>query len=144
VERLIMLVRFKDQMTAPEGDPPQFTVHGESEEISVLEGDPALAPSEAAFDTNVRVTGETSFDEDGVITFGKGGDRVRVTTLGEGTLRPSPEEGVHEGSVIWQIEEGEGRLAGATGLITSNFRVWMESGAVTEHQVIALSLREAG
>jgi hypothetical protein len=138
--RLVMLVRFKDQATPPEGNPPSFSVHGESEEVRLLDGDRGLVPPTLVFDTEVRVTGETSFDEDGVITFGDPSDRVRVKTVGEGTLRPSAEEGLHEGSVIWGIEEGEGRLSGVSGLITSNFMVRMETGEVEEQQVIALSI----
>jgi hypothetical protein len=115
-------------------------VHGESEEITLLDGDSSRMPDKAAYDTEVRVTGETSFDEDGVMTFGSGDDRVRVTTVGEGTLGPSAEEGLHEGSVIWRVESGEGRFAGASGLITSNFMVRMETGEANEQQVIALWL----
>jgi hypothetical protein len=42
--------------------------------------------------------------------------------------------------VIWRVEEGRGRFAGATGLITSNFLMNAESGEVAEKQVIALFL----
>jgi hypothetical protein len=103
--------------------------------ILALEGD---APVEAAFDTNVTMTGETAFDEHGAMTFGSEHDRVRFSTMGEGYLGPSPEEGLLEGSVIWRIEGGEGRFAGATGLITSNFVMRAETGDVTEKQVISL------
>jgi hypothetical protein len=138
--RLLVFARFKDQASPPEGDPPRFTVHGESEEIRVLEGDRSLLSGQASFDTDVTTTGETSFDERGVMRFGDGGDSIRFTTVGEGTLTPSAEEGLHEGSVIWRVEDGEGRFRGASGLITSNFMLRMESGEVQESQVIALSV----
>jgi len=42
--------------------------------------------------------------------------------------------------VIWRIVEGAGRFQGATGLITSNFVMRAETGAVAEKQVISLFL----
>jgi hypothetical protein len=129
-----MFVEFADQATPPEGDPPSLTVHGESSEIRALEGD---APESAEFDTEVTMTGETAFDERGTMTFA-GGDRIMFTTLGEGYLGPSPEEGMLEGAVIWRIEEGTGRFEGATGLITSNFLMNAASGEVVERQVVRL------
>jgi hypothetical protein len=139
MKRLVMLVRFKDQATPPEGDPPRFTVHGESEQVTLLDGDRSDLPDKLTYDTEVRVTGETSFDEDGVVTVGDA-DRLRISTVGEGFLAPSAEEGLHHGSVSWRVDEGEGKLAGASGLISSNFMVRMESGEATESQVVALFL----
>lgn len=133
--RIILFAEFSDQSTPPEGDPPSLTVHGESNRIAALAGD---APERAEFDTKVTMTGETSFDEQGTMTFDAGGDSVRFTTLGEGYLGPSPEEGLLQGSVIWRIDEGTGRFEGATGLITSNFLLESESGKVAERQVITL------
>lgn len=139
VRRVVMLVRFKDEATPPEGDPPRFTVHGESEEITLIEGDRSALPERASYDTEVRMTGETTFDENGKIVFGDAGS-VRVSTVGEGMIGPSAEPDLQHGSVIWRVEEGEGAFAGASGLITSNFRVEAEAGQATEEQVIALFL----
>jgi hypothetical protein len=140
VSRLVLQIRFKDQATPPEGDPPKFTVHGESEQVNLLEGDASLVPDSVSFDTDVTTTGQTSFDESGVMRFGSDSDLLRFTTLGEGFLTPSPEEGLFEGSVIWRINEGEGKFAGATGLITSNFTLKMETGEAWEHQVVSIFL----
>jgi hypothetical protein len=140
MKRLVMLVRFKDQATPPEGDPPKFTVHGESEQVTLLDGDRSALPDAVKYDTEVRVTGETSFDEDGVVVLGGDADRLRISTVGQGFLAPSAEEGLHHGSVIWRVDQGEGALAGATGLISSNFMVRMETGEATESQVVALFL----
>jgi proteasome assembly chaperone (PAC2) family protein len=137
--RLVILAKFRDQATPPEGDPPSLTVHGESEEITLLEGDQGSVPESASYDTAVKMTGKTTFDESGTITFGDQGS-IRVTTVGEGTLSPSAEEGVQHGSVIWRAEDGDGRFAGASGLITSNFRVQAEGGQATEVQVLDLFL----
>jgi hypothetical protein len=136
--RLLMLIEFEDRATPPEGDPPSLTVHGESKRVIALEGD---APVRASFDSSVTMTGETTFDESGTMTFGSDGDAIRFTTVGEGYLGPSTEEGLLEGSVIWRVEAGEGRLAGASGLITSNFVMRAETGEVAEQQVIRLFLR---
>jgi hypothetical protein len=135
--RLLMLVEFSDQATPPAGEPPSLTVHGESTRVVPFEGD---APERAAFDSSVTMTAETAFDESGTVTFGNERDRIRFTTLGEGYLGPAPEEGLLEGSVIWRVEEGEGRFAGARGLITSNFVMRAETGEVAEKQVISLFL----
>ena len=132
-----MFAEFADQATPPEGDPPALTVHGESTQIRALEGD---APAQAEFDTKVTMTGETSFDEQGTMTFDGGTGGISFTTVGEGYLGPSPEEGLLQGSVIWRVEEGTGQFAGATGLITSNFVMKAESGEVAEKQVISLFL----
>jgi hypothetical protein len=135
--RLLMLVEFSDQATPPEGEPPSLTVHGESTRVVSFDGD---APERAAFDSSVTMTGESAFDERGAMTFGNEQDRIRFSTMGEGYLGPSPEEGLLEGSVIWRVEEGGGRFAGATGLITSNFVLRAETGDVAEKQVISLFL----
>ena len=132
-----MFAEFADQATAPEGDPPTLSVHGESTQIRALEGD---APAQAEFDTKVTMTGETSFDEQGTMTFEGGTGGISFTTVGEGYLGPSPEEGLLQGSVIWRVQEGTGQFAGATGLITSNFVMKAESGEVAEKQVISLFL----
>jgi hypothetical protein len=110
--RLLMLVEFSDQATPPEGEPPSLTVHGESTRVVSFEGD---APERAAFDSSVTMTGETAFDERGAMTFGNGQDRIRFSTMGEGYLGPSPEEGLLEGSVIWRVEEGRGPVRGGDG-----------------------------
>jgi hypothetical protein len=137
VPRLLMFAEFADQATPPEGDPPSLTVHGESTGIRALDGD---GPNRAEFDTKVTMTGETAFDEEGTMTFDGGGDSISFTTLGEGYLGPSPAEGMLQGSVIWRVDDGTGRFAGATGLITSNFVMDAESGGVAEKQVISLFL----
>ena len=140
MQRLLLQIRFKDQATPPEGDPPRFKVHGESEQITLVEGDGALVPDSATFDTDVTTTGETTFDEAGAMTLGDGSDRLRFSTIGQGHLAPSAEPGLHQGSVIWQIDEGEGKFAGAGGLITSNFTLKLDTGEVWEHQVVSVFL----
>ena len=87
----------------------------------------------AAFESEVRLTGDGSFTESGTIHFG-GAHRLRFSTVGRGTLGPSAEEGVMAGAITWQIDGGEGQFAGATGYITSNFTVG-SGGEVVDNQV---------
>src|SRR5215813_15256063 len=83
-----------------------------------------LQPAEgcrASFESEVRITGDTSFQEQGTISVGK--SRLHFSTVGEGYLGGSPDPKLRHGSVIWRVDRGEGRFHGATGLITSNFFV---------------------
>lgn len=85
----------------------------------------------ADFTSEVRLTGDTSFTETGSITFGRG-NSLSFSTIGEGYLAPSPEEGLLHGSVMWRVETGEGQFAGASGIITSNF-TFSSGGEVTDN-----------
>jgi hypothetical protein len=86
----------------------------------------------AAFESQVTFTGETTFQESGSITFGEGGHRRHFSTVGQGYIGPSAEPGLQHGAVTWKIDRGEGQLAGASGLITSNFFV-SAAGEVTDN-----------
>ena len=87
----------------------------------------------ATFESEVRLTGDTSFTESGTIDFG-GPHRLRFSTVGHGTLEPSAEDGTMAGAIIWRIDEGQGQLDGASGYITSNFTV-DGNGKVVDNQV---------
>jgi hypothetical protein len=91
----------------------------------------------ASFESEVRITGATSFQEKGTISIGE--SRLHFSTVGEGYLGGSPDPIVRHGSVIWRIDRGEGRFQGATGLITSNFVV-TDQGEVTDNQFGVLFL----
>jgi hypothetical protein len=92
----------------------------------------------ASFESEVQVTGETSFKEWGTITYGSAG-RVRFTTVGQGLLGPSGIDGLQRGAVIWEVTGGDGAFAGARGLITSNFSL-DGAGAVIDNHVAQLFL----
>ena len=87
---------------------------------------------QATFESEVSFTGETSFQEAGIITFGNVRHRLYFSTVGQGYISPSADPQLKHGSVMWKIERGEGQFAGATGLITSNFFVNGE-GEVTDN-----------
>jgi hypothetical protein len=95
---------------------------------SILKADGIQASIESAgggsasFESEVEIVGEGMFVESGHIGYGDAG-RVSFRTVGRGILGPSPLDGVQRGSVMWEVTGGEGRFAGAQGLITSNFTV---------------------
>jgi hypothetical protein len=91
------------------------------------------AGGKASFESEVTVTGETSFLESGSIRFGDGNHRLRFSTVGEGYLGDSPEPKLKSGAVMWRVDSGEGQFAGASGYITSNFTL-DEAGRVTDNQ----------
>jgi len=68
-----------------------------------------------------------TFTESGTITFGDPaeGNRVHFSSIGVGYIDvyPCPEEPFTAGTVMWQVDQGEGFFDGATGAITSNFLV---------------------
>ncbi len=90
------------------------------------------AGAKASFESEVTITGETSFQESGAIRFGEGNHRLRFGTVGQGYLAPSADPRLKHGSVVWRVESGEGQFAGASGLITSNFTV-SEAGEVIDN-----------
>ena len=90
----------------------------------------------AAFESDVEMTGEGTFLESGTITYGSAGG-VRFKTLGHGILGPSPVRELQRGAVTWEVVSGQGALAGATGLITSNFTVGAQ-GEVVDNQFAVL------
>jgi hypothetical protein len=83
----------------------------------------------AAFESKVSLNDDNSFEETGTITFGEG-NSLTFSTVGSGSIRPSAEESIMHGAVVWQIEGGIGQFAGASGLITSNFTVNSEGNLV--------------
>ena len=90
----------------------------------------------AAFESDVEMTGDGAFLESGTITYGSSGS-VRFKTVGHGILGPSPNKDLQRGAVTWEVVSGQGALAGATGLITSNFTVGAQ-GEVVDNQFAVL------
>ena len=92
----------------------------------------------ARFESEVEIVGDGAFVESGTIAYG-GAGRLTFRTLGRGVLGAAPVPGAQRGAVVWEVTGGEGRLAGAQGLITSNFVVGAD-GAVTDDQFARLYL----
>jgi hypothetical protein len=86
----------------------------------------------AEFESEVTLTGETSFLEKGSIRFGDG-NRLQFSTIEHGYLGDSADPKLKSGAVMWRVDGGEGQFAGATGFITSNFTL-SDAGEVTDNQ----------
>jgi hypothetical protein len=115
-------------VVGPEG------LHSALEQVS---GGRATFESDVTFiggfeSSEVTSAGEGGFRETGTITFGEGGHRLHFSTIGQGYIGPSAELNLRQGTVMWQIDAGEGQFKGARGLITSNFTV-SEAGEVTDY-----------
>jgi hypothetical protein len=87
---------------------------------------------EAVMESRVERFPDGSFVEEGTITYGRLG-RVSFSTIGKGSVGPSPVEGWVHGAVMWVVTGGTGWLAGARGLITSNF-IASAQGDVVDNQ----------
>jgi len=92
----------------------------------------------AVLESRVERFPDGTFVEDGTITYGRAGS-IAFDTVGRGHVGPAPVAGGSHGVVIWRITGGEGRFAGAQGLITSNFTVSTD-GEVTDNHFTRLYL----
>ena len=90
------------------------------------------ATQRASFTSNVQMLEDGAFTEDGTIDFGEAGT-LEFSTIGTGWMGPSAEDGLTHGGISWRIDSGTGPLAGATGIITSNFTV-SATGDVVDSQ----------
>jgi hypothetical protein len=90
---------------------------------SGLEG--ALTPTQgdlAFLDSELRVTGNDSFQERGTIAFGDDSEHlIRFSTIDRGHLTPGYEPGLVAGIASCSISGGEGQFNEASGFITSTF-----------------------
>ncbi len=98
----------------------------------------AVGPSTATLESAVEATGDGRFTESGTITYGTVGT-LQFETIGDGIAGVSAAAGIRHGAVIWRITGGDGKFAGATGLITSNFAV-TDDGRVTDNHFVRLYL----
>jgi hypothetical protein len=93
----------------------------------------------AEFESEVTLTGDTSFLEKGSIRFGDG-NRLQFSTIEHGYLGDSADPKLKSGAVMWRIDGGEGQFAGATGFITSNFTL-SDAGDVTDNQFAVIFVK---
>lgn len=134
MQNLTYALQFKGVAAPPGDDPGVLAVQASAKGPVEFTGS---APGAAAqFASDVRMIDAATFDEHGSIDFG-GGTRLTFETVGRGTIGESAQEGIAAGAVIWSVASGEGRLAGATGFITSNFHV-NQAGEVTDNQLHVL------
>jgi hypothetical protein len=102
----------------------------------IVAGVEPASGDEAVLDSTVERFPDGSFVEEGTIAYGRIG-RVFFSTVGRGTVGPSAIEGWVHGAVMWVVTGGDGWLAGARGLITSNF-VASAQGEVVDNQFARL------
>jgi hypothetical protein len=88
---------------------------------------------EALLEARVTLLDGDAFELAGTIGFGSG-DALRFRSLCRGQIGPSPEPGLRLGTAVCEIDGGSGRLASASGRITSSFLV-SETGELTDHQL---------
>ncbi len=91
-----------------------------------------IAVETAVLESRVERFPDGSFVEDGTITYGRAG-RLTFDTVGRGHVGPSPQPGFVHGTVMWRVTGSEGWLAGAQGLITSNFTVTADGEVIDNH-----------
>lgn len=97
-----------------------------------------LPGESAVLESRVERFPDGSFVEDGTITYGRAGS-ISFDTVGRGHVGPAAGGSGSHGVVMWRITGGEGRFAGAQGLITSNFTV-SPNGDVTDDHFTRLYL----
>ncbi len=91
-----------------------------------------VAGGTAVLESRVERFPDGSFVEDGTITYGPAGS-VSFDTVGRGHVGPAPDGRGSHGVVMWRITGGDGRFAGAQGLITSNFTVTPDGQVTDDH-----------
>jgi hypothetical protein len=142
MRRLVYAMRFTGQVTpvGEAGGVLRATMTATSSVLTTTIGPDgvdgslkSLPGEEAKFESEVVFTGNSSFLESGAIVFGDG-HFLRFTTVGSGFLGASADPSLKHGSVMWRVEGGQGQLAGASGLITSNFFV-SEAGEMIDHHL---------
>lgn len=106
-------------------------------ELAADEATP-LGPG-ATFAAQLAFASRHAFRAEGAIAFGDG-PALRLRTLGDGVLAPSPDARLRHGTAVLEAW-GVGPLSGVRGRITSNFVV-AGDGALTDDQVVVLFIEE--
>ena len=95
---------------------------------------------EASMECRLTFVDDVHFEEVGTISFGSG-NALRFRSIGRGTLEPSIDPALRQGSAAWEIDGGVGVFARASGRVVSNVLVAV-SGELTDHQVAVVFLDE--
>ena len=96
----------------------------------------AIGGETAEFRSSVSIVSEKegTFLEQGTIRFGRAGS-VKFSTIGLGYLRQSQEGNLTPGTVMWQIDSGDGVFDGVYGAITSNFLVNLDTNELVDNHL---------
>jgi hypothetical protein len=100
----------------------------------------SLDDGEVLLERRLTFLSETSFEDAGTISFGNG-NALRFRSVGLGSLGPSADPGLRQGTAAWVVDGGAGAFAGASGRIVSNFLV-AAGGELTDHQLGVVFLQE--
>jgi hypothetical protein len=141
MRRVAISAQLRGTAAEPAGEPLQTDPRARSVAIAVAtsDGSPFDVP-EVAYVNHAVFTGPTTFTETGTVRFGAD-DEIDIASGSEGTIGPSADPDLLHGAVFSSVVEGRGRLAGATGLITSNFLLRPAAGEFEERWVAVLFLR---
>jgi hypothetical protein len=96
----------------------------------------AIGDEGAVLLTELSMTGGEQFDEAGTISLG-GHAAVHFRSIAPGHVGASPQSGVRQGSAQCGVDAGDGVLAGARGVLTSNFLI-SATGEVTDRRIVVL------
>jgi hypothetical protein len=96
----------------------------------------AIGDEGAVLLTELSMTGGERFDEAGTISLGTHA-AVHFRSIAPGHVGASPASGVRQGSAQCGVDAGEGLLAGARGVLTSNFLI-SATGEVTDRRIVVL------
>jgi hypothetical protein len=80
---------------------------------------------------------QTMFFEWGSISFGEKLGELQFESIGAGYVLGNldPSQQFNLGVVMWRVTGGSGFFAGATGAITSNFLIDLQSGELVDNQI---------
>ena len=98
---------------------------------------------EICLESELTITGATTFQEVGTIAFGTGGDCFRFSTRGSGHLDPAAVGTGRRGAAVLQVDDGERRFVAAHGLLASTYVV-DATGAITILHLGSIYFRDGG
>jgi hypothetical protein len=140
---VLYTMHFRGQVSRSTGNPSvlKTTISGTSCTMETAVGrDGATttlhaAPGELAFiEAELRLSGHEEFEGSGTLAFGEESEHaLHFSSAKTGHLSPIGKAGTLAGAIVWKVDGGDGRFAGATGFITSNF-TFNETGALSEYQ----------
>ena len=143
--RLAYALRFHRPPKTAAAPEPVATAPSAAMTTAISDGDvratlSAIPGGEAVLGTHYRLNHDGSmFFEWGTIDFGGAG--LRFGSVGAGTmLGPAAADGFSHGVVLWRVESGWGAFEGATGAITSNFLVALETQELIDYQFHVIQL----
>jgi hypothetical protein len=141
MQRLTISADLRGDAAEPSGDPPRTDPRASSVSVEAVAADGSIPGiARVSYENHATFSGPSTFTETGTIAIDDGSGELDIVTVGEGTLRPSADPELLHGAAMYEIVEGRGRLAGASGLITSNFLLTPAKGEFVERQVAVVFL----